>query len=226
MKRGCSSSSSGDMLTGGTGDVNPQVLMVGQDLTFTNASGNFYNIAQIPNPAWDINRSLSASTCKNAKAFVLEVLKVTFNNDIGGGIAASVGVIQVISGISLVQGNSIPPGAGTNYNAFFRFILQQMGSTSPEIQNNSNVIAFNIEELDRTDNVGTATRGPSSYEIDCTDGAGHGIIVGTQYLYLLAALRFSAAPGVSGSGWPAAKILYRYKGIPYDEFIRQYTFGI
>lgn len=231
MKRGCSSSSDGT-LTGGTGDVNPQSIVYNDSYGITNAAmANFFS-ATIPNPSWDLNRSIAATSCAQKKAFVLEVLKVMFYLDpaiIGSNAAVPIFATQ---GVSLVQLNTAPqpPASSSAVSGCLQW-LQQQASGPGNVQTNSSLIAM-CHATNHVTN-GTITASINDTQscvdnmkvIDVTDGAGHGVIVGTQNLQVLAYTRYSSTPGVGATQNLAVQIMYRYKQIPYDEFIRQYTFG-
>lgn len=65
------------------------------------------------------------------------------------------------------------------------------------------------------------------HETDLTDSAGHGVIVGAQLFNLRQYVRWDlTAPGSTGQGLVGARILYRIKGVPYDDWVRQFTFGV
>lgn len=226
MKRGCSSSSSD--LTGGTGDVNPQTLQIIDEAAFANQTGSQATVRTFPNPVWEMNRA-STLTCKSQKAFVMEVLKVSLYVDAPTFLAAAGGAVVGENHVSLSYDNAPAPAlpAGSGNLQSFEWLLDGVRNVP---QNNTNVLA--------TASAGswaanTPTGSPASdsnfgwVERDLTDEAGHGVIVGAPVFNLRQYTRYVLnAPGSAGEMMLGCRILYRIKGIPYDEWVRQFTFGI
>lgn len=228
MKRGCSSSSS-DKLTGGTDDVNPQqLIMIGEDVYGSASTGSGGYSHQFPNPAWDINRAITPG-CGKQKAVVLEVLKVWLLTEILNMEATMGSNPQVETIISLVSSPTVIPGlpSGSGYVQTLEWVTQ---STRNVPTLNTNLLAIAESHVTApTTPTGAAIANPNEWqETDLTDGAGHGVIVGNQYLYVLRTSRVDAAHGPSSNmeSYYGVKILYRYKYISYDEFVRQFTFGM
>lgn len=224
MKRGCTSSSSD--LTGGTGDVNPQVLQFIDEAAYANATGSQASIRTFPNPVWEMNRA-SSLTCQTKKAFVMEVLRValyvdtpTFSNVLGQIIAEN------HVALSYDNAPSAPLIAGAGNLQSFEWLLDSVRNVP---QNNANVLAVSNSGAWTATN---PTGSPNSMidgwvERDLTDDAGHGIIVGAPVFNMRQYTRFvGLAPGATGDMLLGVRITYRIKGIAYDEWVRQFTFGI
>lgn len=227
MKRGCTSSSS-DKLTGGTDDVNPQqLIMIGEDVWNSGSTGSGGYRHQIPNPAWDINRAITPGCGK--KAVVLEILKVWLLTEILNMETSMGANPQVETIITLVSSPTIisPIPIGSGYVQTMEWVTQ---STRDVPTLNTNVLAISESHVTSpTTPSGSGIANPNEWqETDLTDGAGHGVIVGNQYLYVLRATRIDATAGPSTNmeSYYGVKILYRYKYISYDEFVRQFTFGM
>ena len=231
-KRGCSSSSSD--LTGGTGDVNPQILSVIGTYSIPNSASATGAVLSIPNPAWDLNRAAGAGACPKAKAFVMEILKVWLLLDTPAIGANAVVPIYGFSGASLVAVNQPPTALATSstVNGCIEWLSQQ-ASGAAQAQPSSTCLAINTLQSHFTNGTFTGAAPIQDIpptrdmweEVPVTDDAGHGVIIGTQQLQILAATFYNQTPGISQSNQMGARILYRFKGVPYDEFIRQYTFG-
>lgn len=227
MKRGCTSSSS-DRLTGGSDDVNPQqLIMIGEDHYITGATGSASYRHMFPNPAWDINRAISPGCGK--KAVVLEVLKVWLLKDTLDIEAAMGTTPQIENYISLYSSPTLIPAlaAGSGYAQTLEWVTQSVRDV-PTL--NTNLLAISQGHLSSAATpTGSPINSPEEWtEFDLTDGDGHGVIVGNQYLYVLRVMRYTttAGPGLGFDSYYGVKMLYRYKYISYDEFVRQFTFGM
>lgn len=226
MKRGCSSSSSD--LTGGTGDVNPQILSIIDEVTIANQTGSQATVRTFPNPVWEMNRA-SSLTCQTKKAFVMEVLAVELYVDSPVLLAAAGGACVAENQISLSYDNAPAPAlpAGSGGMQSMEWLLDSVRNVP---QNNTNVIAA---AASGAWSAATPTGSPTSdasfgwiYK-SLDDGAGHGIIVGAPVFNLRQFTRYTvSAPGTALDLMLGARIYYRIKGIPYDEWVRQFTFGI
>jgi len=226
MKRGCTSSSSD--LTGGTGDVNPQILTFLDEATFANVTGSQATVRTFPNPVWEMNRA-STLTCKSQKAFVMEVLRVSLYVDIPTVFAAAGGSVVGENQVSLSYDNAPAPAlpAGSGNLQSFEWLLD---STRNVPQNNANILATGAAgSWAGTTPTGSPNSDSSQGWIDrdLTDGAGHGVIVGAPVFNMRQYTRYvSNPPGATGEMLLGVRIMYRIKGIPYDEWVRQFTFGI
>lgn len=231
-KRGCSSSSSD--LSGGTGDINPQVIAVHQTYSIPNSAAATGVVMSIPNPAWDLNRAAGAGACPKAKAFVMEILKIWLLTD-SPAIGANATVpLYGLSGVSVVAVNAPPTALLTTsgVGACMEWLQQQNAGPAAAVPTATCLAVSNVQTHFTN---GTFTGAPPIqdlqpnrelwHETDLTDEAGHGVIIGTQQLQILAFTFYNQVPGVTQTNMMGARILYRFKGVPYDEFIRQYTFG-
>lgn len=228
MKRGCTSSSS-DRLTGGSDDVNPQIMIkMGSDTFPSGSTGSIGYRHQFPNPAWDINRAITPG-CGAKKAVVLEVLKVWLLNDLIAIEGAMGADPQVENYISLVSSPAAIPALtpGSGYVQTLEWITQ---ATRDVVSLNSNTLAVSQSHSasPATPTGATIRSDELWHEFDLTDGDGHGVIVGNQFFTVLRAMRYDVVTGptVNVESYYGMKVLYRYKYISYDEFVRQFTFGM
>jgi len=226
-KRGCSSSS--DRLTGGSGDVNPQqLILIGHDIIPSATTGTVQaTVHAFPNPAWELNRSLNPGVPKTA--FVLEVLKVSLLCD-WLAVEASMGAApQIERYISLVSSqNPIPAlAAGSGYTATLEWLAQAVRG-QPSFS--SNTLAMQMSSIQAaTTPTGSPVNSTMLWtEFDLTDGDGHGVVVGNPIFSLLTAARLDVVTGLSvdGESYYGLRMLYRYKSISYDEYVRQFAFGM
>lgn len=226
MKRGCSSSSSD--LTGGSGDVNPQILNYVSSFSYSNQTGSQGFVRSFPNPVWEMNRA-TAVNCQTKKAYVMEVLKVWLYTEELAQLAAGNGAQVANTYVSLSYDAAPVPNlaVGSGFLQSFDWLLD----AATEVPNNStNVLAASQAG---TWSAAQPTGAPTTmgsdgwHETDLTDGAGHGVIVGQAVFNLREYIRWDVtAPGAIGQGLMGCRILYRIKGIPYDEWVRQFTFGV
>lgn len=226
MKRGCSSSS--DTLTGGTGDVNPQILSFMDEHALANSAGSQSMVRTFPNPMWDLNRSISLQSCgAKAKAYVMEVLKVGLISDIPNLSSVTASAITVIVNSSLSYDNAPAPDlpTGSGYVQTYEWLLDLVRGVP---QNNTNVIASGgSATFAATNPTGAPSSGAGLWEwTDLTDDAGHGVLIGAPVFNLRHFVRYSATPGYTGSTIAGVQIHYRVKAIAYDEWVRQFAFGI
>jgi len=171
----------GDNLTGGTHDVNPQILNV----AVTTTGANTFTQASIVLPQ---NKFQNA---KNS-AIVIEVLKVIYNM----------------------------PAADANHTAGGNLI----SSTTQLATRSQTGIVLNdptVQFYGQREQFGAFTAAGSytnSYVdpimIDYTDGAGHGVLVATDQLFM--GVNTSGFAGTAAFG---VKMLYRFKEISLAEYI-------
>jgi hypothetical protein len=160
-------------LTGGSGDVNPQLLHAVLQQDGTNAT-----ILTIPIP---IPRFPAA---KN-KAFVMEVLKASYYLETG----------------------SIPvsdPSAGV-----------QWGLATTDNAALLDATTFDQGSLTQAGALNTGTFGAvNPYVTDFTDGAGHGLLIGTENIYLrIQSAFYTTASRIT------LRLSYRYKLVDVYEWI-------
>lgn len=229
-KRACSSSSK-DTLTGGTMDVNPQVmLVVGMDRIPLGLSGALGFKHQFSNPAWEFNRAISPSCdpCKTM-AYVLEILRVSLLADEVPYEAAMGAGAQVENYISLVstQNTAVPDlVSGSGYMQTLEWVTQTTRD-SPSYSATTYCVAQKHTASATTPSGSPVASERDWVEFDLTDGAGHGVLVSNNVLTVLRAVRYDVAsgPAANTDSYYGCRILYRYKGISYGEWVRQFAFG-
>ena len=185
-----------DTLTGGTGDVNPQWLRT--QFVTTTASPGVLSL-QIPLP---IQRLHNAS----GRAQIVEILKVMWNTDINlldaGNPMLTYGGYGILS-TKQAPAAGLPLFDGSIIDYVERFVTSSglLGASS-------------------TGNSGWIFETEHPYVHDLTDGAGHGILVATDNIFLT-----SQQVGAGGDENPAtdfsvqAFILYRFKDVSLAEYI-------
>lgn len=159
-----------ESLTGGTGDVNPQILSA--NLTCT--AGNSVTTT-IPIP---IQRLPSGGA---GRAQVMEVLKVLFMPTLSNETDASVDVVLSTKNFGTTQANNYDPAVFQRFGYFTKLT---------------------------TSGLVDAVQPPW---FDLTDGAGHGYLVATDFIY--------AQTTTVTSGSMAVKILYRWKNVNMAEYV-------
>lgn len=176
MKRGMR-----DNLTGGTGDVSPQLITA----SITMSAANTFTETTIATP-------VSRIATRKGKAMVLELLKtywdlpVKDNNYAAGGES------------SLVTADlSVSPAAG-------------LAVSSPLI-----LSVVNKEYRGAFTAAGTySSVQVEPVVVDFTDGAGHGVLIGTDQIFIgLTTTNFA------GAGSCTCRILYRFKEVSVEEYI-------
>lgn len=173
--------SRGDSLTGGTGDVSPQLL----SLSLATSAANVFTELAVAVP---IARFQQA----RGKSVVMEILKVYTdapvkdNNPVAGGeTSAAFTQLSTISRTTIDFGN---PRTVAFANKEYRGAFTATGSYSTVIN--------------------------EPYMMDLTDGAGHGVLVATDTLFLdVQTTNFTATATF------AVKILYRFKEVALSEYI-------
>lgn len=175
MKRGRSE------LTGGTGDVSPQLLT----MALTMSAANTFTQSEIPLP---INRFRE----KGKHVIVVEMLKTYWetteadaNNAAGGNILSSFAQISTASQTSFSPNFSqVVSYAVRNYRGAFT-----AAGTFQTVHS-------------------------EPFVVDHTDGAGHGILLATDNIFLgMTTANFVGAASV------VVKMLYRFKQISLEEYI-------
>jgi hypothetical protein len=227
MKRGCKTSNSSDILTGGSGDVNPQILQYLRNEAYTNTIGSQGFVASFSNPVWDMNRSIQLGCDKN-KAFAMEVLSVDLISEpipINAGLNAPIGQASFAT---LSNDASPAPAmpAGIGLVASWEWATDSVKNV---VQPATPVLATQAQSVYVS---GAAPTGApyiamnSWKHFDLTDSDGHGVLCGSAVFNLRYLLRFSAAPAAVGDFMMGCRILYRLKAISYQDWVRQFTFGV
>lgn len=176
MKRARSES-----LTGGTGDVSPQLLSV----TVIQTAANTFTQSSIGLPIPRFNQA-------KGKAIVFEVLKVFFNNPLKDNNYAAAGESSVtqaqIATRSQAAISFVDPATLAFCEKEYRGAFTAAGSYSSVLL--------------------------EPYTYDCTDGAGHGLLVATDTIFIgVNTSNFAALAGFN------VKILYRWKLVSVEEYI-------
>lgn len=184
-----------DTLTGGTGDVNPQ-LMTLPTITLPGSSTAVKRISQA------VNMPVNRGTCVRGKAVVIEVLKVFFD------MPTPVG--------------DNPASVGNAETQLFRALLSTAQITTDNSLGNPSVFARHTLNFEGTlgGNTAPVTQvvWAEPLEVDLTDGAGHGLLIATDKIWFTA---ISANFNI-GTVEPAAfgcQILYRFKTVNLEEYI-------
>lgn len=185
-------------LTGGTGDVNPQWFkfpMLNADNTLGTQVISY--TAQTPLPGFNAMAS--------NKAVVMEVLKVMFQNEVTNnyGTNATVWFYQhsLLAGGPPPNNAYVQDGIATNRSLAAWHWRRDMPATA-DVANNTPVTNL----------------GPSSWMIDVTDGAGHGVLLATPNVtYGVRIADFS--DGTINIGNFACAFLYRFKEVSLSEYI-------
>lgn len=178
--------SDAEMLTGGSGDVNPQFFTMG----FNTQSANDTPVIQayalpIPRLKTQADRQL-----------VMEMLNMKFMNN----------------------GAAIPVAAATS----FYYIAV---TTNPSITSSTSIGTMQADPRTLADwgftLIGDTAVSPSvtpiplNHYVDMTDGAGHGVLLATDQLYIYVSTLTTGAHSFAG----AAKLLFRFKEVDLQDYI-------
>lgn len=173
---------SGDRLTGGTGDVNPQFMQ----LTIAEGAADAYAQGTFPVPIQRIQMG-------GNRAQVMEVLKVWFQSTdtvpSQAGLTASAINLQLTTKSQSATVNISEPSC---------FALQQKSQVSAFTAGGTVVANMTVDP----------------FQIDLTDGQGHGVLIATDNIY------FAIDSDNTGAVQTAyAKILYRWKDVSQTEYV-------
>ena len=204
-------------LTGGTGDVNPQIFRLSASSTTVLNSGQTVGISSTqPVP---INRLGQ----KGERVVVMELLKVRYHAEFGIPIAATGAKMAVT--VAVVYLSTSPPNPGalgiSAQLAFSQFPSDPKVIDFVEYHNGLLFSSFS-ENFNLS---GDQSTQPIYH--DLTDGAGHGILVATDNITLtmqagildLAAGIVSAQPSTMTSEQIACDVIYRFKEVSLKEYI-------
>ena len=171
-------------LTGGTGDVNPQYL--NGTITLT-AANTFTQVSQS-------TPKVMIGPASGNKAIIMEILKVFCDLP-----------------------NTFNPVAGVTAQAATLSFTTRANVTAPAAISDPACFAF----FERTSVNSFTAAGSGTYEVtgaphiwDCTDAAGHGILVATDNIFIGATTANSTTAGLFGY-----KIMYRFKEVSLTEYI-------
>ncbi len=159
-------------LTGGTGDVNPQILTT----TATQTGADVETQIEIPLP-------IPRYSSKPNRAIVLEALKVFW----------------VWKNIPAVASSTQQAVLSTSGSEDLLVSTQTFAVTALDV-NLATSVGFHIQ--DRVSST------------DLTDGAGHGILIGTDSIFLTVASDLTTVVNIV-----TARLLYRYKEVSLTEYI-------
>lgn len=183
-----------DRLTGGTQDVNPQIL-TSQRLTVP-VGGN------ISNQEVDIILPINRFSPTRGRSIIVEILKVFWDLDSPTG---SVGL----------SGSSTQIGRG------FLSTSRFMASTSTPL-NHEHPSIFAEGGWNQRIHHGTSAESWATMMVepivsDLTDGAGHGFLVATDRIWLTGQ---TVGQNINAVDWHVSvKILYRFKEVALEEYI-------
>ena len=172
---------SANTLTGGSGDVNPQILTISEN---TSAANTFTQL-QVPVP-------VQRYAAGRDRALVMEMLKIFFylpepdaNPAAGGSVLQAWNQITTRSVTGITEGTaaSIAVGSKVVRGAFTAAGTYGTYSSDPNI-------------------------------VDLTDGAGHGVLVATDNIFM----GINTA-NFTGTATFSCKILYRFKEVGITEYI-------
>lgn len=162
------SSRKASTLTGGTGDVNPQLLR--QLCSVSAAAAGVTTTVAMP-----VQR-----LPQSGRAQVMEVLKVYITADTSALLGSTTLMKQLR----------------------FMLLTKNPGSTSAPAASDPSAICVHHFPLTYTDATHSGTTG-GTMVYDCTDGSGHGILVGSNNLYMHTLCDTASGPSI------LAYILYR-----------------
>lgn len=169
-------------ISGGTGDVNPQMLTTP---IVNQTAANAYTEAGFPLP---INRFPESS----GKVVVMEILKVWFY---------------------MSEADAVNAAGGNNIQMVGRLSTSALAAINA---NDPRVIAVQEKTYRGSFTAGgtavTAIVEPT--EINLTDGAGHGVLVATDQMFIAV-----VSSNFANAGSVFAKILYRFKRVSLQEYI-------
>lgn len=185
--------SKSESLTGGSGDVNPQMMVMGP----VTQPGNDTFIEQ----GFPIPRQMLPSS--DGTVTVMELLKVIW--DVNTVISTTAGTYTVYNG--LATRSIAPPNSASTYRTY-----------------KANTGILSVSEISTvtlgapTTNVAVVVDPPIQ---DLTDGSGHGILVGTDNLFVTV-ISAVANNGLSNTGVinvAICRIIYRWKRVNLLEYI-------
>lgn len=174
----------GDQLTGGTGDVNPQYL-----------SGKI---------------TLSAANTATEVTLGTPIVRI------GPATKGKVIIMELIKLLVSLPKFDITNAAATDRSQFFSLTTASKGSAVATLDDPKCLAAISRELENAFTAAGTGlienSQSPAIW--DFTDGAGHGVLVATDNLFLQANTTNQAAASTFGF-----KLTYRFKEVGVDEYI-------
>lgn len=199
--------SKGGSLTGGTGDVNPQQYRLGlaSGIAITTTGTTATSATQaFPVPISRLKQG-------TGKATVMEILKLRWTNTIG--IATNQAPHNAYYLMQGILSTKAPSAVGAGISPF------------PNANDGSIIDSMNVTNVIGV--TGTAQVNAASYDNetpnyhDLTDGAGHGILVATDNIWLTGLFTVGSVDTTSytGTGFCNVSIFYRFKDVSLQEYI-------
>lgn len=186
-------SSSSAALTGGTGDVNPQLFK------FPNLEGTAAAVESVtvstPLPAFNIGNQ--------NRAIVMEVLKAYFsantNYNTSGSPSKANKYLMVLPGTAGPSGDAVRQGWANKSCLAFHGAVESIAQTS---------------QADSTPGITSGT----AFEVDLTDGAGHGTLLATNTVTFAQDIEMTGNATISFNRMSCA-LLYRFKEVDLSEYM-------
>lgn len=181
-------------LTGGTRDLNPQVLILPITTTGGTASGTFgagVSRVQLPVPRY---------SAKNGRSIVMEVLGLEF-------IYNQLPQPQLVDGSSNIFGAMVTTSSGVPTS--LAQVVQDTGCVDIDVQAYVVKVGAGLAPLLYTPN--------ATYYEDLTDGAGHGILVASDAISFITFDNNNS--GAVQTVQATAKLTYRFKEVSLTEYI-------
>lgn len=202
-KRGRSNSNT---LTGGTNDVNPQ-WMIGR-----------FNTAQLTDNQsltglYQIGVPVNKLGIPNSKPIIVEILKVHFYI-----FPAHGSIIPNANGIGTQRTTSID--LALTYGSPFS---TSNTANNIDFSNPLIITAYSCQSFERLSapsvptsaDVGYMVRDDQPYEVDCTDGSGHGILCASDTI----GFYFGISSAFPTNYFGTARIMYRFKAVSLEEYV-------
>lgn len=124
-------------------------------------------------------------------------------------------IMEVLKAFIEIGGTVIATAAGTPYTNDIFVMTRNPATTSPSLQDGS-IIAHTRIWTDATSADTGRIMGIFPIELDLTDGAGHGMLVATDNLYL-GIIGTSAT--IPFTGTVTVRLMYRFKKVSLQEYI-------
>lgn len=183
-----------DRLTGGTGDVNPQI-MTSQQLEVP-------IVAAISNAELDIVLPVNRFATTRGKSIIIEILKIFWDLDTPTGTVPLDGSTSQI---------------GRAFLSTSRFMTSNNSALNHAHPSIFASKSWNLRIHQAATDTAWAGMFTDPLETDMTDGAGHGFLVATDRIWLTGQTYNQNNNAVS---WHATvKILYRFKEVGLEEYI-------
>lgn len=197
-----------DTLTGGTGDVNPQILRSIAVTSNTAATDTTITVQHIiPNPLFTLNQVANGN-----KATVMEITKIRFNVK-PPQVAVDATARNSSTFIGLFQNDRSGYGNPTNTNDGYTQVVRArpLASYLIEVSTTGTLAVASFKIL------GTEDFHDKTFDMD--DGNGHGILFTGQNLYFqiigICAQQYNSTSGFGGY----VEVFYRAKDVSLQEYL-------